>query len=73
VDSGKYQRDEGAGAGDCGERVRSAGMSYWRWLLFSIMAQLELPEEAYLNIPNAVTTQRDVPIQTCTTHETVAD
>ena len=53
--------------------MRSPGMSYWRYLLFSIMAQLELREEAYLNIPNAVTTQRDVPVRTGTTHEAVAD
>jgi hypothetical protein len=48
-------------------------MSYWRWLLFSIMAQLELREEAYLNLPNAVTMERDVPIRTGTSHEAAAD
>lgn len=40
----------------------SRGMSRWRWVLFSIMAQLESREEVYLNIPNAVVTPHDVAV-----------
>jgi len=40
----------------------SRGMSYWRWLLFAAMARLQWREDAYLRIPNAKTSGRNVPI-----------
>ena len=37
-------------------------MSNWRWLLFAMMARLQLHEDEYLRVPNATTCDVDVKI-----------
>lgn len=38
-------------------------MSYWRWLLFAVMARLEAPEDRYLRVRNAKTIRRTVALK----------
>jgi len=37
-------------------------MSYWRWLLFALMARFEAGQDVYLRLPNARVIRGEVPV-----------